>query len=89
VRAVLNLGRKLNHHVERDVKVVLLLNVDVGSGFEHLTELFDLVIATIQMFQTLDAIGLDGTNRLVIVTLALRLVLLTFEDIEHVKIARL
>jgi hypothetical protein len=41
------------------------------------------------MFQTLDAIGLDGTNRLVIVTLALRLVLLTFEDIEHVKIARL
>ena len=63
--------------------------MDVGPGLEHLTQLFDLVIAAIQVFQALDAVGLDGTNRLVIVTLALRLVLLTLEDIEHIKIAGL
>lgn len=63
--------------------------MDVGPGLEHLTQLFDLVIAAIQVFQALDAVGLDGTNRLVIVALALRLVLLTLEDVEHIKIAGL
>jgi hypothetical protein len=59
--------------------------MNICPGFKHLTELFYLIISFLKVFNTLNTIGLNCPNGLMI-GLVSGLVFLTLQNVKHIKV---